>query len=172
MTSEKTMDLANVRRQYEKGSLKLEQLHQDPFLQFRQWYSDAESACRFFPNNVVVSTLDDDLQPHSRTVLLKGLDEKGFVFYTNYQSRKAQQLKSHPRGAMTFFWEELERQVNVCGTMERVSEAESDAYFATRPRGSQIGAWVSAQSSVISGREELHRRQAELEKQYLDKTVP
>ena len=172
MSNDKQLDLANVRRQYEKGSLSRKDMLASPFDQFACWYSDAEKACRFYANNMVLSTCDSLGQPHSRTVLLKGLDRSGFVFFTNYQSRKAADLETNPKAALTFFWEELERQVNVDGFIEKVSSAESDEYFATRPRGSQIGAWVSAQSAEIPDRDCLTREQQRLESFYNDADVP
>lgn len=172
MPSDKTMDLANVRREYVKGTLDRGDLHEDPFEQFNHWYREAEKACRFHANSVILSTLDEELQPHSRTVLLKGLDHRGFVFFTNYESRKAAQIGINPKAAMTFFWEELERQVNIGGTMEKVSSEESDQYFATRPRGSQIGAWVSHQSQIIESRDQLQEKQVQLEQQFEGSKVP
>ena len=166
------MDLATVRRQYELGTLSKSDLAEDPFTQFAQWYRDAEKACRYYPNNMFLSTLDEQGAPHSRTVLLKTLDDKGFVFFTNYNSRKAQHLTQRPKAAITFFWEELERQVNISGLAEKVSDAESDEYFATRPRGSQIGAWVSDQSSLISSREPLVEAQKRLEVQFGNQEIP
>ena len=169
---ETQMDLATVRRQYELGALSASDLAEQPFAQFAKWYREAEEACRYYPNNMFLSTLDDKGAPHSRTVLLKTLDDKGFVFFTNYNSRKAQHLTHTPKASITFFWEELERQVNISGLAEKVSAQESDQYFATRPRGSQIGAWVSDQSCVISSRETLTEAQARVEDQYKGKEIP
>ena len=166
------MNLAKVRRQYELGKLSRADMAIDPFVQFTKWYCDAEKACRYYPNNMFLSTVDSGGVPHSRTVLLKTLDDKGFVFFTNYNSRKAQNLEHNAAAAITFFWEELERQVNISGIAEKVTDAESDEYFATRPRGSQIGAWVSDQSAEIADRDFLSQEQNRLEELYKDKPIP
>ncbi len=166
------MNLAEVRGQYEIGTLTETDMNADPFVQFAEWYSDAESACRYFPNNMILSTVDDSGAPFSRVVLLKTMDDKGFVFFTNYNSRKGQQLQSNIAASITIFWPELERQVNISGLSEKVTAAESDEYFVTRPRGSQIGAWVSNQSEKIASREILTQEKDRLEELYLDRKVP
>src|SRR5262249_16463603 len=124
------------------------------------------------PNAMVLATSTADGWPSARVVLLKDLTEAGFVFYTSYAGRKGRELAENPRAALVFYWPGMERQVRVAGTVERLSEAESDAYFATRPRGSQLGASVSRQSAVVSGRGELEARLAELETQYEGREVP
>lgn len=121
---------------------------------------------------MTLATATRDGHPSARMVLLKGFDARGFVFYTNYESRKGGELEQNPQAALVFFWVELERQVRVEGRVERAAPAESDAYFASRPLGSQIGAWASAQSRVIAGREPLERRTAELEDEYAGREVP
>lgn len=166
------MNLAEVRSQYKIGDLSESDMDSSPFVQFAKWYKDAETACRYFPNNMTLSTVDDKGAPFSRVVLLKTMDERGFVFYTNYQSRKGKQLEANTAASITIFWPELERQVNISGLSEKVTESESDEYFATRPRGSQIGAWVSNQSETISSRETLTLEQNRLEELYLDKEIP
>lgn len=171
MSERKSLDLANVRRQYDTGTLERTDLDSDPLSQFQSWYADAEKACRFYPNNMVLSTVEQG-RPHSRTVLLKGVDQGGFVFYTNYGSRKAAHIAADSAVALTIFWEELERQVNVSGLAVKVSDAESDAYFATRPRGSQLGAWASEQSAVIDSRELLDICLSETEKRYQGQEIP
>lgn len=121
---------------------------------------------------MVLATADREGRPSARTVLLKDVDQRGFVFYTNYESRKGKELKENPRAALVFNWLQLRRQVCIEGSVSRVSREESEAYFKTRPRGHQLGAWASRQSSVVSGREELDRRLAALEVQYQGKEIP
>ncbi len=129
----------------------------DPFVQFRAWMDAALAANLPAANAMTLATIDERGRPAARVVLLKELDERGFTFYTNYQSRKGHELERHPLAALVFFWEPQHRQVRVEGTVEQVSAAESDAYFAVRPRGSQISASVSPQSQVVAHREELER---------------
>ncbi|MEP6475982.1 MAG: pyridoxamine 5'-phosphate oxidase [Actinomycetota bacterium] len=135
--------------------LEREDLLDDPIAQFHRWLDAAEGAGVPLPNAMAVATADAQGRPSVRHVLLRGLDERGFTFFTNYESRKGRQLTQNPHVALVFLWKELDRQVNVTGTAERVSEQESDAYFTTRPREAQVGAWASAQSSVLETREEL-----------------
>ena len=135
--------------------LEREDLLDDPIAQFHRWLDAAEGAGVPLPNAMAVATADAQGRPSVRHVLLRGLDERGFTFFTNYESRKGRQVAENPNVALVFLWKELDRQVNVTGTAERVSEEESDAYFATRPREAQVGAWASAQSSVLQTREEL-----------------
>jgi pyridoxamine 5'-phosphate oxidase len=152
------MDLSHVREQYETTGLAEDDVDPDPILQFQRWYREAEAAELWEPNAMVVSAVDTDGWPTSRFVLLKSVDAEGFSFYTNYSSAKASALDSSGRASLTFGWLPLRRQVRVLGAVDRVSAAESDGYFAQRPRGSQIGAWASPQSRVVAGREELDRR--------------
>ncbi len=147
-------DLAEIRREYVKGNLLESDLNPDPIGQFDLWYRQADEACRYFPNTMVLATVEDG-NPYQRVVLLKGYDQRGFVFYTNRQSRKAGQLAKNRQVALTLFWEELERQVNIRGQVEPITDEESDRYFATRPRGSQLGAWASEQSAPIESRKTL-----------------
>ncbi len=133
---------------------------QDPIALFQAWLAEAGKSESSDPNAMTLATADADGFPSARMVLLKGVDERGFVFYTNLGSRKAGQLQANPRAALCFHWKSLERQVNVEGAVQPVSEAEADAYFASRDRGSQIGAWASEQSRPMEGRFELEKRVA------------
>ncbi len=147
-------------------------LDPDPHVQFDLWHADVVAAGVTEPSAMVVATADVDGQPSSRFVLLRGHDARGFVFYTNYQSRKGRQLDANPRASLTFPWHPIHRQVIVLGTVERTLPEESDAYFAARDRESQIGAWASNQSDVIPDRDWLVRRVAEFEERFADATVP
>jgi pyridoxamine 5'-phosphate oxidase len=144
----------------------------DPMELFAEWFREAEDAGVDVPETMTLATADTDGAPSARMVLLKGADEEGFVFYSGYVSRKAGELERNPRAALVFYWRPLGKQVRVEGRVERVSEAESAAYFATRPRGSQIAAWASQQSKALAGREDLDRRYAELEREYDGRDVP
>lgn len=163
--------LADLRENYTRGSLDVTYVLPDPLAQFQRWFDQAAESQLPEPNAMHLATVGPDGRPSGRIVLLKGLDD-GFLFFTNYQSRKGHELAHNDHAALTFFWVELERQVRVQGCVERVSEAESDAYFASRPRGSQIGAWVSAQSEVVPDRAFLEKRAEELEAQFAGKQVP
>ncbi len=145
------------------GQLRRADVDPDPLTQFRRWYEDAEAAGVRAPEAMTLATATSAGTPSVRMVLLKGADEDGFSFYTGYVSRKAAELESNPRAALLFYWDPLGRQVRIEGTVERVSAEESDAYFATRPRGAQLAASASRQSSVLPNREELDRRVAELD---------
>ncbi|RYY02428.1 MAG: pyridoxamine 5'-phosphate oxidase [Gammaproteobacteria bacterium] len=147
-----TLDLENLRRDYTKGGLEREQLNENPIEQFKLWMQQTIDAKIPDPNAMTIATVDASGQPSQRIVLLKHLDEKGFVFYTNLQSRKAQELKQNPKISLHFPWYFLERQVKVCGVVESLSAAEVLKYFVTRPRDSQLGAWASHQSRPISSR--------------------
>jgi pyridoxamine 5'-phosphate oxidase len=154
--------IADQRFEYETHGLDVGDVVDDPVVQWWHWYDDAVAADVTEPNAAVVSTVGDDDIPDARWVLVRGVDAAGFCFFTNYESTKGQQLAAHPAAAMTFGWLQLHRQVRVRGYVEPVAAAESDGYFASRPRGSQLGAWASPQSQVISGREELDRNLAEV----------
>ena len=143
----------------------------DPVRQFRRWFDDAIASGMKLPEAMTLATATRDGKPTARVVLLKGVDDNGFVFYTNYQSAKARQLDTNPPAALVFYWPQFDRQVRVEGTVQRTSPEESQTYFATRPRESQIGAWASPQSEVISGRDVLESRVAELEQFYCDREV-
>ena len=140
----------------------------DPIVEFRAWFAAAIAAKLPNANAMTLATIDERDRPAARIVVLKEVDERGFVFFTNYDSRKGRQLGEHPFAALVFLWKQLDRQVHVAGAVERVDEAESDEYFATRPRDAQLGAWASHQSQVISGREELEARLAEVETRFPD----
>jgi pyridoxamine 5'-phosphate oxidase len=147
--------LADLRQNYVRSGLLESDIFDDPMDQFQRWFDDAVDADLLEPNAMTLSTVAETGKPSSRIVLLKGIDPQGFVFYTNYNSRKGQDLTVHPWASLVFVWLPLERQVRVEGAVEKVSRVETEAYFQTRPRGSQIGAWVSSQSEVICGRQVL-----------------
>lgn len=157
--------IAWMRENYSKDALLEENLVENPFVFFENWFNNAVDAGIKEPNAMIVSTISDN-KPHARVVLLKGVEQNGFVFYTNYGSHKGQQLAENPNACITFFWDLLERQVRIEGTIKKVSAETSDAYFSTRPRGSQIGAWVSEQSSVISDRNYLENKLTEFETKF------
>jgi pyridoxamine 5'-phosphate oxidase len=152
------MSIADLRKEYSQRALHMDDVTDDPIDQFQQWFDEALNAELDEPNAMTLSTATPDGRPSARIVLLKGLDERGFAFYTNYRSQKGRELTSNPRAALTFLWKPLERQVRVEGAAERMPEEESDAYYESRPRGSQLGAWASPQSEVVTGRDELHER--------------
>jgi pyridoxamine 5'-phosphate oxidase len=146
--------------------LRREDLLDDPIEQFRRWLGDAEGAAIPLPNAMAVATADAEGRPSVRHVLLRGIDRRGFTFFTNYESRKGRQLAENPHAGLVFLWKRLDRQVNATGTAERIEPAESDAYFATRPREARLGAWASAQSSVLASREQLDEQVAETERRF------
>lgn len=147
--------LAALRQDYQKAALDIADVGENPFLFFQKWMDEALAAGIKEPNAMTLATVDGDGAPHARIVLLKGMEEDRFVFYTNYESDKAAQISAHSRVALLFFWPELERQVRVEGPIAKVAAAVSDAYFAVRPRGSQLGAWASPQSRRVESREVL-----------------
>jgi len=158
---------------YSSVGLKETDASPDPFAQFARWYMDpAVREGMFEPTAVVLSTVGKDGAPRSRMVLLKGYDASGFVFYTNYHSDKGAELSRRPRAALLFYWPELGRQVRIEGKVGKVSRSESDAYFASRPRGSQVGAWASDQSRTIASREILEARVREFEDRFAGRPVP
>lgn len=146
------LELENYRREYLRGGLEREDLDDDPFVQFSRWMEQVIAAGVPDPNAMVIATVDSEGQPSQRIVLLKNMDEKGFVFYTNLNSRKAQELTQNPKVSLHFPWHFLERQVKICGVAESISTAESLKYFLSRPRESQLAAWASQQSRPISSR--------------------
>jgi pyridoxamine 5'-phosphate oxidase len=156
------MQLADLRNEYTFGGLRRRDLDPDPLRQFNNWFQQAISAGAIEPNAMNLATVDAQGQPSSRIVLLKGVDERGFAFYTNYQSRKARELGQNPKAALTIFWATLERQVCIRGTCSKASRQESEAYFKSRPLGSRLGAWVSSQSAPIVNREFLEKRLEEV----------
>ena len=163
--------ISDLRNEYTLSGLDTPDVLTDPIAQFQQWFDAALKANVPEPNAMHVSTVAAGGRPDGRIVLLKGVSEAGFVFYTNYESRKGHELGEHPYAALTFFYPELERQIRIQGRVEKVSAEESDAYFASRPRGSQIGAWVSHQSTVIPNREVLEDRQREIKVQFAGQAV-
>ncbi|HYV97846.1 MAG TPA: pyridoxamine 5'-phosphate oxidase [Gemmatimonadaceae bacterium] len=148
-------DIASLRREYSRATLSERDVLPDPIAQFAVWFQQAQAAEVPEPNAMSLATVDAHGQPSVRIVLLKGVDARGFAFFTDYRSRKSEELASSAKAGLGFYWHELERQVRITGPVERVSREESVAYFATRPRGSQIGAWSSRQSSPLLSREEL-----------------
>ena len=147
-------------------------LEKNPFVQFARWFDEARQRIPDLPEAMTVSTCSTSGVVTSRVCLLKGFDEHGFVFYTNYSSRKGVQIAENPRASLCFFWAPLERQVRIEGAVVKTTEQESDAYFASRPRGSQVGAWASHQSAVIPGRGDLDRRFSEIEAAYRERQIP
>jgi len=158
--------LSELRTEYSKASLDVSTILKDPIEQFQKWFGEALEAKVMEPNAMNLSTINDSNRPSSRIVLLKGLEQQKFIFYTNFQSAKGRELSQNPACALTFFWPELERQVRIEGMSERVDEARSEKYFQSRPRGSQIGAWTSPQCSIIDNRNILEERAAQIEKRF------
>ena len=163
-----TEHLANMRRNYTRDGLLEEQAPLDPRVLFEQWFADAVATEQppVEPSSMILATVDAAGQPHCRVLLLKGLDARRFVFYSNYTSAKGRQLAQHPQAALTFFWPALERQIRIEGTVEQISGEESDAYFNMRPLGSRLGALASEQSQPLASREVLEATLAELEQRY------
>ena len=187
------MAIADLRREYKRGKLNREDLLDDPLAQFRAWFSTAQPsgsrlwkvAIGFYkwiqivfgsspiePNVMTLATADAAGRPSARTVLLKGIDERGFIFFTNYESRKGHELAANPHAALVFYWQELERQVCISGTVAKLPAAESEAYFKSRPRGSRISNWASIQSETLADRAELERRFKEMEERFASKDIP
>ena len=166
------IDLSNLRRPASGLTLEREDLAKDPIRQFESWLRDACESEALDPNAMSVSTVGSDGRPSCRMVLLKYYDENGFVFYTNHESNKAVQIAENQNVALLFFWPTLGRQIGIRGSAAKISKSDTLKYFATRPRGSQIGAWVSAQSSVISSRSLLEAKFAEIKQKFADGEVP
>jgi pyridoxamine 5'-phosphate oxidase len=164
-------DVAELRRNYTRDGLRRNSLDSDPVGQFRRWFADAVAAELVEPNAMVLSTTDGR-RPSSRTVLLKAYDERGFVFFTNYESRKARDIAAQAEVSLLFPWYPLERQVGLLGKAERISAAESLTYFASRPHGSRLGAWVSQQSTVITSRKLLEMKWEEVKRKFSEGEVP
>jgi pyridoxamine 5'-phosphate oxidase len=183
------MAIADLRREYKMASLRRADLADDPLAQFKSWFSQATVAMHgsrlrkigialyklwqavlghtpVDVNAMVLATVDETGRPSTRTVLLKGVDARGFIFFTNYHSRKGRELTANPAAALTFYWAELERQVCVAGIVEKLPVAESETYFKSRPRGSQLGAWASNQSDRLADRTDLEKRWGEMEKKF------
>lgn len=172
-TKQTTMDktIADLRKDYTLQGLSVSDVNPNPFIQFRQWFDQALAAQLPEPNAMTVATVTPDGKPRARMVLLKGFDERGFVFYTNYNSQKGQELAQNPQASLVFWWAELERQVRISGRTEKASESESDEYFYSRPLNSRLGAWASNQSEVIESREALEQRMQELQIKYQNQDV-
>jgi pyridoxamine 5'-phosphate oxidase len=166
------LTIHQARKEYTNAGLDETSVASDPFQQFQLWFDAAAQAQIQEPNAMTLATVGVDGRPAARMVLLKDFDERGFVFYTNYASRKGQELARFPWATLVFWWGALERQVRIEGQVERVADEESDAYFQSRPVGSQLGAWTSPQSQVIDGRAVLEQRLAELEREYEDADQP
>jgi pyridoxamine 5'-phosphate oxidase len=166
------MNVSNLRRSATGFVLDREDLAADPILQFEDWFRYACETVAMDPNAVTISTVDSEHRPSSRTVLLKYFDEKGFVFFTNYESKKSVHIDANPNVSLLFFWSDAARQVKIRGKAERIPSKESLKYFVARPRGSQIGAWVSTQSSVITSRSLLESKFQEMKEKYRDKKIP
>jgi pyridoxamine 5'-phosphate oxidase len=189
------MAIADIRREYSLGSLRRADLDANPIAQFQKWFDQAtavNSGCRFRKigvalyqlwqailghspadtNAMALSTVDKNGRPSSRTVLLKGMDERGFIFFTNYQSRKGCELAENPNASLVFYWPDLERQVCVAGSVEKISRGESEAYFKSRPRDSQLAAWASNQSDVVTARTTLEKSRGEFSEKYSGQEIP
>ena len=164
-------DVAELRRNYTRDGLSRADLDPDPVAQFRRWFTQAVEAQIVEPNAMVLGTTDGK-RPSARSVLLKAYDERGFVFFTNYESRKAKEIAANAHVSLLFPWYSLERQVSILGRAERISTAESLAYFVSRPHGSRLGAWVSQQSSVINSRQLLEMKLEEIKQKFADGEVP
>ncbi len=166
-------ELQNMRQDYSAASLSEESTKADPIKQFEKWFNEAVESQQHEPNAMTLSTATYDGRPSARIVLLKGFDNAGFSFYTNYLSRKGKEITKNPLGALTFFWGTLERQVRIEGTIEKLSKEQSDQYFHSRPRGSQIGAVASPQSQEIANRDVVEKKWEQLEAEYGDdKEIP
>jgi pyridoxamine 5'-phosphate oxidase len=167
-----TRKLFELRKEYTQGGISLKQVLPDPIAQFNLWFEQAVFGGIIEPNAMTLATASKNGKVSARTVLLKEVDTEGFVFFTNYTSYKAKHLAENPFASLVFLWLDLERQVRIEGLVSKIDEQESETYFNSRPRESQLGAWASDQSSVIDSRELLHQRYSELEKQFENKPVP
>ncbi len=165
-------DLQNLRQDYRAASLSEKDINLNPIKQFELWFNEAVAAKVLEPNAMTLSTATIDGRPSARIVLLKGFDTAGFVFYTNYLSRKGKEISKNPLGALTFFWGPLERQVRIEGTIAKLSKELSEQYFHTRPKGSQVGAVVSPQSQEIASRDILEDKWKQMEAEYTEKEIP
>jgi pyridoxamine 5'-phosphate oxidase len=164
--------IADIRRDYARAALNEAELHPNPLEQFRRWFAEALEAAVQEPNAMTLATATPDGRPSARVVLLKGVDERGFLFYTSYDSRKGRELEANPHAALVFFWPELERQVRVTGVVRKLPQDESDAYFRSRPVGSRLAAWASRQSEPIPDRAALEARLAEVRERFPGEEVP
>lgn len=165
-------DISKLRRSNALKELSEASVSSNPFTQFSVWMNEVVNSNLLDPNAMILVTASKEGFPSARTVLLKGFDERGFVFYTNYESAKAKDLDENPNAALLFLWVELERQVRISGKVEKISQADSEEYFSSRPRESQLGAWASKQSSVIESREVLETKYEEMKKRFESKEIP
>jgi pyridoxamine 5'-phosphate oxidase len=163
--------IANIRKEYSKASLDITSVDENPVPQFEKWFNEALQSNALEPSAMTLATISANGKPSARIVLLKGISNERFYFYTNYQSQKGQELENNPACALTFFWPELERQVRISGIAERATVQESDRYFQSRPRGSQVGAWASPQSVAIKDRSLLEDRVKEIEERFKNEKV-
>jgi pyridoxamine 5'-phosphate oxidase len=168
----KRTSIAHLRREYQSEALLEKKAPRNPLKLFQHWFTEALKSKVFDANAFALATISPQGAPSNRIVLLKGFDHRGFIFFTNYQSQKGQEISHKAVASLLFFWPELIRQVRIDGKVQKISSKESDAYFKTRPRGSQIGAWASNQSKIVPNREFLENRERELEAQYQGKTIP
>ncbi len=164
--------IADIRKEYKKQALLERDVDRDPILQFGKWWDDAIKSEIDEVNAMTLATATASGVPGARIVLLKDYNERGFVFFTNYESRKGKELSENPQACLVFFWKELERQIRISGSVEKISFAESDAYFSSRPKDSQLGAWASPQSRVITEREVIDERATLYQQQFGDKNIP
>lgn len=164
-------EVSSLRREYKEAELQDEQLPDDPFNLFKQWFREAVASEVLEPNAMTLATVDSDSWPNARTVLMKGIGESSVRFFTNYESQKAREIMQNARVACVFWWGELERQVRLRGTVKKISENESEVYFLSRPRDSQIGAWASRQSRQVQSREELEKLFSEITEQYKNREL-
>ena len=167
-----TQNLADLRQHYTKGGLEEHQIPDSPFILFNEWFLQAGELGVLEPNAMIISTVSADNKPSSRVVLLKGIEDGGFIFYTNYESRKGKELEHNPYISVLFFWPEAERQIRIEGKVSKISTETSKAYFVSRPRESQLGAWASAQSSIIEGRHSIEESYQQCLAQYDGKEIP
>ena len=166
------ISLADLRENYTKGGLLKQDLRSNPFDQFQKWLEEAVSAEVLEPNAMTLATIDERGRPTARIVLLKKVDDRGFIFFTNYSSRKGQNIAENPYASLVFWWGDLERQIRIEGTVEKISDSESDDYFYSRPISSQLGAWASPQSDVVADRQFLEDRLAQITEEYLEQKIP
>jgi pyridoxamine 5'-phosphate oxidase len=164
--------IADLRLNYTRAELLESTVDADPIEQFQRWFEDARQADILEPNAMTLATATPDGVPSARVVLLKGVSDRGFVFYTNYDSRKGQELMANPKAALVFLWDALERQVRIEGLVEKISDADTEAYFHSRPLASQLGAWASPQSCMIRDRAVLENRLQDLAQQYQNQEIP
>jgi pyridoxamine 5'-phosphate oxidase len=164
--------IADLRKDYTLENLNEEEIDRNPFTQFRIWFNQSVAAQLPEPNAMTLATCTPDGKPSARMVLLKDIDERGFVLFTNYKSQKGQEISVNPHAALVFWWAELERQVRIVGTVEKISSAQSDSYFEVRPPFSRLGAWASNQSEVIPSRDVLEAQLIEFQRQYENQEVP